>query len=140
MTQTFEFPRRVEFAQTDMAGLVHFSNFFHFMEETEYAFLRSLGLGVVMQDDRGKYGFPRMEVNCEYLKPAIYDDQLVVHLSVIDNNGKSLSYAFEVKREDELLARGFFKVACCRFPADGKMPYAIPLPDKVLNQIPLTEN
>ena len=37
------YKRRVEFAETDMAGQVHFSNFFRYMEAAEHAFFRSLG-------------------------------------------------------------------------------------------------
>ena len=43
MAYEFKQTRRVEFSDTDMAGIMHFSNFFHFMEATEAAFLRSLG-------------------------------------------------------------------------------------------------
>ena len=39
----FTTTRRVEFGDTDMAGIMHFANFFRFMERTEHAFLRTLG-------------------------------------------------------------------------------------------------
>ena len=46
----FEFKaiRRVEFSETDMAGIVHYSNFFRYMETAEHGFFRSLGYSVVM--------------------------------------------------------------------------------------------
>ena len=42
----FTHQRQVEFAETDMAGIVHFANFFRWMESAEHAFLRSLGHSV----------------------------------------------------------------------------------------------
>jgi len=49
MAFEFSISRRVQFAETDMAGVVHFSNYFRWMEEVEHAFFRSVGLSVVMQ-------------------------------------------------------------------------------------------
>jgi len=135
---TFRHQRRVEFAETDMAGLVHFSNMLRYMEEAEYAFLRSRGLSVVLDDARGKLGFPRLSVRCDYLRPSRFEDQLTIEMTVRSNDGKRLIYEFEVLRESTLIARGEFQVACCRFPADGD-PYAIPMPEFVLQKIPLTD-
>ena len=42
----FKIVREVEFSDTDMAGIMHFSNFFRFMEAAEHAFFRSLGLSI----------------------------------------------------------------------------------------------
>ena len=46
MPTEFSIPRRVQFSETDMAGIAHFSNFFRMMEEVEHAFFRSVGLSV----------------------------------------------------------------------------------------------
>lgn len=136
-SQTFTFHRRVEFADTDLAGMVHFSNILRYMEETEYAFLRSQGLCVVMDDERGKFGFPRLSVHCDYLRPARFEDELTIHLKVKSNDGKKIGYLFEIVKHDFSLAKGEFSVACCRFPID-KDPYPILIPDKVLEKIPLS--
>ena len=76
MPAVFRTTRVVEFGDTDMAGIVHFANFFRFMEAAEHAFLRSLGLSVVMEIDGGKYGLPRVSASCDYLKPARFGDEL----------------------------------------------------------------
>ena len=46
MTDEFRTTRMVEFSETDMAGIMHFSNFFRFMESAEHAFYRSKGFSV----------------------------------------------------------------------------------------------
>ena len=43
MSIVFRTTRRVELADTDMAGIVHFANFFRFMESAEVDFLRASG-------------------------------------------------------------------------------------------------
>ena len=44
MADPFRTTRRVEFVDTDMAGIVHFSNFFRWMESAEVEFLRARGV------------------------------------------------------------------------------------------------
>lgn len=136
MTQKFSTERRVEFSDTDMAGFVHFTNYLRYMEETEYEFLRSLGLSVVMNDEIGTYGFPRRQAHCEYLFPARYHQVIRIDLQVASNDGKLLRYDFEIRHEDTLLATGYLQTTCVRFP-DDKAPFAILLPDEVLQKIPL---
>ena len=137
MTITYEETRRVEFADTDMAGMAHFTSFLHFMEEAEYAFLRSLGLSVMLGDEKGTIGFPRVSVQCNYHRPMRFEEVVLVRLRVVRNDGKLLTHGFEVVRGDTLLADGQITVACCRFPQDGSDPYAIPLPQFVLDKIPV---
>ena len=47
MPYEFKVVRRVEFSDTDMAGIMHYSNFFRFMETAEHGFFRSLGFSIV---------------------------------------------------------------------------------------------
>ena len=60
MHTKFRTTRRVEFSDTDMVGIAHFTNYFRFMEEAEHALLRARGLSVVLKDDRGTLGFPKL--------------------------------------------------------------------------------
>ena len=47
MAYEFRTKRRVEFADTDMAGIIHFTSLFRYMEETEHAFFRSLAWSII---------------------------------------------------------------------------------------------
>ena len=58
MTTEFSITRRVEFSETDLAGIMHFTNFYRWMEICEHEFLRSLGLSVDMEDENGRFGWP----------------------------------------------------------------------------------
>lgn len=123
---------RVEFADTDMAGIAHFTNYFHYMERVEHEFLRACGLDVVLHDQRGAYGFPKRSVECDYFRPARHGAELEASLRADWSDGKSIRYEIEFSCDGQLHARGRLQVACCRFPVGGD-PFAIPLPDHVLS-------
>src|SRR5205814_7423319 len=85
------------FADTDMAGLVHFSSYFRYMEVTEHAFIRSLGFSIVMWE-QFKVGWPRVHVECDFTGPVRFEDELEVHLRVREKKEKSLTYDFLFRR------------------------------------------
>lgn len=134
METKFATQLRVRFHETDMAGIVHFSNFFKFMEEAEHAFLRSRGLAVSMDDGKGKLGFPKVSAVCDYLRPARCDDMLDVELVVRCSDGKCVDYECMFFVAGKKLAMGQMRVAFCRFLPD-KPPYAVPITDEVLRKM-----
>ena len=82
MPPAFTTTRRVEFGDTDMAGIMHFANFFRFMEAAETSFLHTLGLSVSWKRDGVKWGFPRVSVACDFQRPARFEDVLTVAVTV----------------------------------------------------------
>src|SRR6266542_1098059 len=78
----FRTKRRIEFGDTDMAGIVHFANFFRFMESAECEFLRSRGLSVKLDWEGQAIGFPRVSASCDYIQPARFEDLLDVAVSI----------------------------------------------------------
>ena len=101
MPSEFTHLRRVEFADTDTAGLIHFTALMRFMEETEHAFYRSLGVGGYEWTEASVFGFPRVSVSCEYLAPLRYGEEVTVHLLVREVRTKAIRYeaVFTVERE-----------------------------------------
>ena len=114
MPTTFRTTRRIEFADTDMAGIVHFSNFFRFMEAAEVEFLRARGLSVSLTWDGQKIGFPRVSASCDYTKPARFEDLLDVSVQLANVGRKSVTFAFEFSRGGQTIARGQVSSVCCR--------------------------
>jgi YbgC/YbaW family acyl-CoA thioester hydrolase len=114
MAVIFRTTRRVEFADTDMAGIVHFSNFFRFMEAAEVEFLRSRGLSVALTWEGAKLGFPRVAASCDYLRPVRFEDVLEVAVSLVRLGRKSATYGFEFSHGGEVVARGQVSSVCCR--------------------------
>jgi acyl-CoA thioester hydrolase len=124
---SFHTTRRVEFYETDMAGIAHFSNFFRWMECAEVEFLRARGLSVAMPWEGENIGFPRVSATCDYVQAARFDEVIDVTVTVERIGEKSVSYAFEFRRAGEVLARGKVTSVCCRFAADHKLE-AVPIP------------
>jgi acyl-CoA thioester hydrolase len=127
----FRLRRRVEFSETDMAGIVHYSNFFRYMESAEHAFLRSLGLSVVMEGTDPPVGWPRVHAECDYVAPLRFEDEIEIHLVVLERSKKSIAYGFRMSKrmgEDwKVVATGGLTVVCVTRDSHGQMvSYPIP--------------
>jgi acyl-CoA thioester hydrolase len=137
MGDTFKVRRRVEFADTDMAGIVHFSNFFRMMEAAEHAFLRSLGVTVHGSTSGEGTGWPRVKASCEYLRPLRFEDWVEIELWVGEVRNRSVRYEFELKKVGgategveafEVVARGQMVAVYVRLNADQGLK-AEPVPE-----------
>jgi YbgC/YbaW family acyl-CoA thioester hydrolase len=119
--------RRIEFGDTDMAGIVHFANFFRFMEAAETEYLRARGLSVSWRDEGGRVGLPRVSAACDYLKPARFEDVLDVKVTLEKVGDKSIAYRFDFSRAGELIATGRITCVYCReMPGQGLKSHEIP--------------
>ncbi|QVL31368.1 acyl-CoA thioesterase [Telmatocola sphagniphila] len=114
MSAPFSIERRVEFGDTDLAGIVHFSNFFKYMEVAETAFLRSHGLSVSWSQDGERRGFPRVSTTCDFKQPAFFEDVLTISVTLERLGKKSLSYRFDFRRGNDEIAVGRLTSVYCR--------------------------
>jgi YbgC/YbaW family acyl-CoA thioester hydrolase len=130
---TFRTTRRVEFADTDMAGIVHFSNFFRFMESAEVEFLRTKGLSVSQRKDGERVGFPRVAASCDYLRSATFQDVLDISVTVENVGRKSVTYAFEFSKAGEAIARG--KISACYCRTVGERLESLEIPPDVREKL-----
>jgi acyl-CoA thioester hydrolase len=121
MPTEFTIHRRVQFAETDMAGIAHFSNYFRWMEEAEHAFFRSLGMSVVMRHGDREITWPRVSVACDYSGPVRFEDELELRLHVVKVGGKSLVFEVEVLKGGERVALGKMTSVCCTIEPGGRM-------------------
>lgn len=115
MSASFHISRRVDFADTDMAGIIHFSNYFRYMEFAEVAFLRSLGLSVAMTWGEENLGFPRVSATCDFLHPISFEDVVDIEVRVERVGRKSVTYTFDFTHQGKLVAKGRVSGVCCRF-------------------------
>lgn len=111
---SFRLQRRVDFCDTDLAGIVHFSNFFRYMEAAEVAFLKARGLNVKLEWNGETLGFPRVSVQCDYTSPARFDDVLDIDVRLERLGSKSVTYSFEFSRDNAPIAKGIMTSVCCR--------------------------
>ncbi len=134
----FKATRRVEFSDTDLAGIVHFSNFFRYIETVEHAFWRSLGGSVVMTQFEQPIGLPRVHASCDYKRPLHFEDIVEMHLLVTEKKTRSLSYQIRFRRIEpgpvEEVAVGKLTVVCASKGPDGKLQ-AVPFPPELASKI-----
>lgn len=124
MSQPFRTRRRVEFGDTDMAGIAHFSNFFRYMESAETEYLNSLGLSVAWQEGERRLGFPRVSASCDYSSPARFQDILDIVVTVENVGKKSVRYRFEFTRGGLEIATGRITAVFCHGAPDKPLESA----------------
>lgn len=125
--------RRVEWADTDAAGIVHFARFFVFMETAEHRFREALGHPVGEGASNGSsLGWPRVTATCDYRSPVHFGEALDIHTRVVEKGTSSLTFAFTFRRAGETVAEGRMTSVCCRMePAI----HAVPIPEELAEGI-----
>lgn len=126
MPTEFSITHRVQFSETDMAGIMHFSNFFKMMEEVEHAFFRSVGLSVAMQHDDIHVGWPRVSASCEFFGPVKFEDEVEIRMRVARVGEKSFSYEVEFFVAGKRVASGKTTSVCCALDVGDVQSIAIP--------------
>jgi YbgC/YbaW family acyl-CoA thioester hydrolase len=117
----FRTSRRIEFHDTDMAGIVHFANFFRFMESAEVEFLRANGLSVRLPWEGQPIGFPRVSATCDYVSPVRFEDVLDVAVTLDKVGRKSVTYSFDFTCQGRPIAQGHLTAVCCLDRGDGTL-------------------
>ena len=137
MPYEFKLTRRVEFSETDMAGIVHFSNFFRMMEATEHAFFRSLGFTIHGHDAGTTIGWPRVSASCDYRAPLRFEEEVEIHLLVAEVRGRSIRYQFVFRKttDGSEVARGQIAAVCATVDKTTGKLVPVPIPEAIRAQI-----
>ena len=127
---------QVAFSETDMAGIIHYSSYFRYMEVTEHAFLRSQGLTVA---GKNGIGWPRVDVGCKFRAPLRFEDEVDVELSIEVLKDKSIHYGFVCRKVgtecEEIVATGHTVTVCVAMdPETGQMK-GTTIPHNFLEQL-----
>ena len=136
---TYTTTRQVEFAETDMAGIMHFANFYRWMENGEHEFFRSMGLSIHTKLDGQHIGWPRLESTCKFKRPLKFEEIVIIDLSIEEITQKTVTYKFEFKKELDgetlRVAQGQMTTVCATVePSTGKLA-AIPIPELIRNKL-----
>ena len=135
----FEFQRRVEFSETDMAGIMHFSNFYRFMESAEHAFFRSLDHGVHQTVDGATVGWPRVQSSCDFCRPVRFEDTVTIRLTIEEIRRRSVRYAYTFLLGDDdnvaVVATGRMTTACVRLDREVGEIESISIPDELREKL-----
>jgi len=133
MPATHTIKHRVQFAETDLAGVVHFSNYFRMMEEVEHAFFRAQSLSVAMVHESLEIGWPRVSAACEFFGPLRFEDEVELQMRVTKVGEKSLNYEVDFLLEGRRIALGKMTSVCCEMLGTGMR--SIPIPDGIRQKL-----
>jgi acyl-CoA thioester hydrolase len=127
MSTAFVTTRRVEFSDTDAAGIMHFAAFFRMMEQAEHDLLRSVGLSVVQHDADGTLSWPRVHAACDFQAAAKFEELLTIEVRIARLGARSVTYSHRFLRDTQLLASGQITAVCCRLLPQSP-PQSLPIP------------
>lgn len=108
---TFLWPIRIYYEDTDAGGVVYHTNYVKFMERARTEWLRNLGFEQDELRDKDGVIFAVRSVQADYFLPAKFNDELMVSSKVIKFGKASITIEQEVMRKDDVLCKGVIKVA-----------------------------
>jgi YbgC/YbaW family acyl-CoA thioester hydrolase len=121
--------RRVNFYEVDQAAIVHFSCYYRYMEEAEYAFWRAAGLRLA---DAGTLGFPRVAAAFQFHAPLRFEDEFDAELQIAAIGRSSLRYTCRITLDGAAIATGSMTIVCVDV---GPPMRAVPLPSDIVDRI-----
>ena len=127
----FRYRRRVQFAETDLHGIVHFSMYFRFMEEAEHALWRAAGLTI--ERAGAETGWPRVSAAFDYKHPLRFEDEFDVEVRIAATTRRTIQYGFTMTLGETCIGRGTLTTAYVR--KDGPGLHAVELPPGVIARL-----
>ena len=110
--ETFSWPTRVYYEDTDAGGVVYYANYLKFLERARTEWLRARGFEQsALVRERGVV-FVVHDVHIRYLRPAVFDDSLLVTVSVHATGRSWIEFVQTVERGNEILTRAQVKIVC----------------------------
>jgi YbgC/YbaW family acyl-CoA thioester hydrolase len=137
MDGPFRYARRVQFAETDLAGIVHFSWMFRYMEEAEHAAWRAAGLTIA--EKNGELGWPRVAASFEFRSPLRFEDEFEVVVRLVEVGTRRLQYEHMISKGEVLVGSGRITTVCTRTNADGSIR-ATEIPAEIIRKLRMVLN
>lgn len=128
----FRLRRRVQFYETDAAGIVHFTWFFRYMEEAEHALWREAGLSIHPHDTA--IGWPRVSTAFDFHRPLRFEDEFDVTIRVTSISRRTITYECAIAKGDERVATGTLTISCVEKKPSGPLR-SIDIPDAVRERL-----
>lgn len=120
-----EFPIRVYYEDTDLAGIVYYANYLKFIERGRSEWIRDLGVDQTALRDDHNIVFAVRRVEADYLRSARFDDMLRVTTALVSETGARITLEQAVWRGEEKLFAAMVVLVCmtlegtvARLPAD----------------------
>jgi acyl-CoA thioester hydrolase len=93
---------RVRYGETDQMGYVYYGRYAEYFEVGRVEWLRHLGVTYRSLEEQGVM-LPVTELKVKYLKPAYYDDALVLTTQLAERPGVRIRFLYTLHRENGTL-------------------------------------
>lgn len=127
ISDRFSWPVRVYYEDTDLGGVVYYANYLRFLERARSEWLRHLGVSQTRLLEEARLLFAITRVAIDYLKPARFEDELVVTVELARLRRASMEFRQAIHRggtDGELLCTAQVTAAC--LDADSMRPKPLP--------------
>ena len=128
MVSEYRLKRRVQFYETDAAGIVHFSWYLRYMEAAEHAMWRQAGLSI--HPPETEIGWPRVALTFEYHASLHFEDEFEVVIRIAGMSSKTITYSCELLKGEKRVGSGTMTIVCVRRPPRGRAK-AIDIPPDI---------
>jgi acyl-CoA thioester hydrolase len=104
---------RVRFSETDLMGIVHHASYVSYMEVGRIEWLRRRGVAYADWAAHGVH-LPVVELAVQYRAPVRFDDEIDVHVSLVEVGAASVRFAYRLLRATDgtLCTEGSTRLAC----------------------------
>jgi len=126
-TSAFRWPLRIQFVDTDASGRIHYTATLRHFETAEAEFMRHIGCQYNHMEER-ETGYPRVHVECDYIRSLTYEDMVEIGVSVLRIGAKAFTLGFQVFHQGEVAARGNIVIAAM----DRQTGKSKPLPEALV--------
>ena len=97
---------RVRYAETDQMGYVYYGNYATYYEVARVECMRALGLSYKSLEDRG-FMMPVLENFSKYIAPALYDELLIIKVSIRERPKVKITFHYEfINEQGKLIHTG----------------------------------
>ncbi|HTY13424.1 MAG TPA: YbgC/FadM family acyl-CoA thioesterase [Candidatus Omnitrophota bacterium] len=124
---------RVIYRDTDAEGVVYYANYLAWFEAGRSELIRALGISLPELKKKENIVFAIKDVFCEYLRPARYDDEIVVETEISEVMPVRIVFEQQIRRKvsSELLT----KAKVTAFPIDLKTFRPVPIPKELKEKL-----
>ena len=106
------FALRVYYEDTDLAGIVYYANYLKFIERARTEWVRGLGVDQAQMRSETGVVFAVRRIEADYLRPARFDDELVVETRLIAVTGARIVLEQDITRLSERVFAATVTLVC----------------------------
>tara|TARA_B100000965_G_scaffold386911_1_gene389653 strand:- start:884 stop:1279 length:396 start_codon:yes stop_codon:yes gene_type:complete len=104
MSKNYQYKTKVYYEDTDAGGIVYYANYLKFIERARTEMIyNEFGLTHKQLKENYDIVFIVRACNSKYLKPALFEDELIIFTKVLNKSTVRINLLQEVKRKNELL-------------------------------------